>query len=424
MIRAGEKMMAENDNEEIKSFYGLGISPRLLETLEELKFTVPTPIQYKAIPIALEGQDVVGIAQTGTGKTLAFGIPLVQRLVQQEGLGLILVPTRELAIQVNETMEKIQAPFALGTCVLIGGAPFDRQLRSLRKKPRVLVATPGRLIDHLQQKTIDLHTVHSLVLDEADRMFDMGFAPQINRIMRSIPKKGRQTMLFSATMPSGIVSLARGQMQLPLHIEIARAGTAAENISQEVFIIKQDMKEKLLHRLLDQYHGTVLIFTRTKIAAQRIARLVQAWKYRAAEIHSNLRQSQRKDAMEGFKSGKYRILIATDIAARGIDVTGIELVLNYDVPDEAENYVHRIGRTGRIGNKGHAITLATPDQEKEIRSIEKLIQTAIPIAEHPEIPMENFIEVAPRRMSFGGRVRTSQGAGKGRGRTKVMRRRL
>ena len=371
------------------SFYGLGIAPGLLDAINKLGFTVPTPIQHKAIPIAIEGKDIIGIAQTGTGKTIAFGIPMIQRLAQKKGRGLVLVPTRELAIQVNEALRSFTPAFGMGTAVLIGGESMMMQVIALRKIPRIIVATPGRLLDHIGQHRIRLDDVNILVLDEADRMLDMGFAPQIDRILRLIPKD-RQTMLFSATMPEKIVSIASAHMKLPVSTEIAPSGTMVEGISQEIFVVNSEYKGKLLGKLLEQYTGPILMFTRTKRGASKITRLVRSMNHAVAEIHADRSLSQRKEALEGFKSGKYRILVATDIAARGIDVKGIELVINYDLPDDPENYIHRIGRTGRAGHVGHAISLAMPDQGSDVHSIEKLIRRTIPLSDHPAIPKEIF----------------------------------
>lgn len=383
------------------SFYGLGIAPQLLDVLGKMKFHTPTPIQHKAIPLALEGQDVIGIAQTGTGKTLAFGIPMIQRLAQKKGKGLVLVPTRELALQVHQSLLRVDSK--IKQAVLIGGAPMHRQIQDLQRHPRIIVATPGRLIDHMEQRRVSLNDIEILVLDEADRMLDMGFAPQIQRILSAIPRD-KQTMLFSATMPQQIMALASSYMKLPVHVEVARSGTVAEQITQELFIVKKEAKKDLLQKLLDQYHGTILLFSRTKIGARKITRFIRDIRHSAAEIHSDRTLKQRREALEGFKSGRYRILVATDIASRGIDVSGIELVINYDLPDESENYIHRIGRTGRAGDKGHAITFATPDQGKNVRDIEKLMRTVLPISEHPEMPLESFFEAPARKVgSFGGR---------------------
>ena len=363
----------------------MGIAPNLLEAIARLKFTVPTPIQKRSIPIGLEGKDVIAIAQTGTGKTLAFGIPMIQRLAQIKGRGLIMLPTRELAIQVDESLLAVAKHLGLRTAVLIGGTPLGPQRYALEKKPRVIIATPGRLIDFIEQKLISLSDIEILVLDEADRMLDMGFAPQINKILSLVPRQ-RQTMLFSATMPSEIVTIAQRHMELPVQVEIARPGTAADKVTQEVFFIERSAKSRLLEHILQQYPGPVLTFTRTKHAAKNLTRQVKMMGHNAAEIHSNRSLGQRRDALEGFKSGKYRVLIATDIAARGIDVSGIEVVVNYDLPSNSEDYVHRIGRTGRAGLAGRAISFATFDQRGEVRRIEHLIRTAIPIKELPPLP--------------------------------------
>ena len=395
------------DSQSNLSFDGLGISPRVLEILDRLKFKTPTPIQYKAIPAGIEGKDLVGIAQTGTGKTLAFVIPMVQRLSQGKGKGLVLVPTRELAFQVDETLQKIGSAFGIRSAVVVGGASMGLQIQALRRNARVIIATPGRLIDHTEQRTVMLTDVEVLVLDEADRMLDMGFLPQIQHILRFIPRQ-RQTLLFSATMPEAIANIAASHMKLPVNVEIAPSGTLVEEVTHELFIVRRETKNELLRKLLAQYRGSVLIFTRTKIGAHRTARDVRAMGYNATDVHSDRTLSQRREALEGFKTGRYRILIATDIAARGIDVVGIELVINYDLPEDAENYVHRIGRTARAGHKGHAISFATPDQANEVRSIERLIRTALPISEHPEVPLTRFLP--PRRYSFAPR-----GSRRGRG---------
>jgi ATP-dependent RNA helicase RhlE len=390
------------------TFYGLGIAPIILDMLERQRFKVPTPIQQRAIPVALEGKDVLGIAQTGTGKTLAFGIPIIQRLAQFGGRALVLVPTRELALQVDETLQKIAQPFHLRTAVMIGGASMDLQIQSLRRAARVLIATPGRLMDHLNRRSLDLKDVHGLVLDEADRMLDMGFAPQIEKIVRLVPKD-RQTLLFSATMPSEILHIATAYMKLPLRIEIAPQGTVADKVVQELFIVKAESKRALLDKILKQYHGSVLLFTRTKAGARKVSRSVKDMRHTSAEIHSNRSLNQRREALEGFRSGKYRVLVATDIASRGIDVKGIELVINYDLPDDLENYIHRIGRTGRAGLEGRAITFATPDQGGDVKGIERLMRLTLPVSSHPEMPSERFLSYAsPSRSRSGPRPHGGQ----------------
>lgn len=370
-------------------FYGLGIAPKILDKIESVGYDIATPIQHKAIPIAITGKDIIGIAQTGTGKTLAYGIPMIQRLTRKKGRGLVLAPTRELAIQIREALRPFTLALGMRTAVIIGGEAMRSQILALKKKPRIIVGTPGRIIDLLGQRMLRLDDVHVLVLDEADRMLDMGFAPQIKQIIRQIPRD-RQTMLFSATIPTEIMEIASAHMHLPVHTEIAPSGTAAEGVSHEVFVVQKAHKEPLLKRLLDQYTGPVLVFTRTKRGASRVSRSMRKAGYAAAEIHSDRSLPQRKEALEGFKTGKYRVLVATDIAARGIDVHGIELVINYDLPDDPGSYVHRIGRTGRAGMEGRAISLATPDQGTDVRGIEKLIKMSISLSEHPEIPAESF----------------------------------
>ena len=383
-----------------QNFYGLGIAPAILGVIERLKFTVPTKIQFQAIPVALQGQDVMGIAQTGTGKTMAFGIPLIQRLAQIKGRALIVVPTRELAIQVDESLRKIATALGLKTVVLIGGDSMGKQLQALKSQPRILIGTPGRLIDHMQQKTINLHDVHVLVLDEADRMLDMGFGPQIQQLLKQVPQD-RQTLLFSATMPDTIMNIAKSYMKLPVRVEVAPTGTMADKITHELFIVRKELKSGLLESMLSKYKGSVLLFCRTKFSVARLTKQLRGMKHNAAEIHSDRSLSQRKEALEGFKRGKYRILVATDIAARGIDVKGIELVLNYDLPDDPENYIHRIGRTGRASLAGHAVSFATPDQRLDVKNIEKIINQTLPVTDsHPTIQLEKFHHPKTPVMAF------------------------
>ncbi len=370
-------------------FDDLGIDPKILAILHKHKFTVPTPIQHQSIPAGLEGKDLVGIAQTGTGKTLAFGIPLIQRLLTGGGYGLIVLPTRELALQVDESITRIGKELGLRTAVFIGGASMYTQKQMIRNKPHILIATPGRLIDHMEQRTITLNGVSVLILDEADRMLDMGFAPQINKILSAVPKE-RQTMLFSATMPHDIMNIATKHMKLPIRIEVAPQGTAAERVAQEIFMVRKEEKSRLLLALLEGNEDTVLVFTRTKHGATKLTKYLKRNGHDSAELHANRSQAQRKEALDGFKSGKYRLLVATDIAARGIDVTGIGLVVNYDLPQNSEDYVHRIGRTARAGREGKAVSFVLHEQRRDIRDIERLIRSQLKVTPLPQLPAEEL----------------------------------
>ncbi|MFA6523143.1 MAG: DEAD/DEAH box helicase [Candidatus Peribacteraceae bacterium] len=368
------------------TFLTLGIDPKILEILTQKRFTTPTPIQQQSIQPAIEGKDIVGIAQTGTGKTLAFGIPMLQRLFLGKGRGLVVVPTRELAYQVDEVLQMLGTPLGIRTAVLIGGASMGIQKAAIRANPRIVVATPGRLNDHLQQGTITLKEVAVLVLDEADRMLDMGFRPQIEQILRHVPRE-RQTLLFSATMPHEIMKMANAHMKLPIRIEVAPQGTPVAQILQELFIIQKTEKPALLESLLQEHHGTILVFSRTKHGAKKITRNLRERGHSAAEIHANRTLHQRREALEGFRKGKYRVLVATDIAARGIDVANIEVVINYDLPDDPNDYVHRIGRTARAGKEGKAISFATFEQKNEVRDIERLIRSQLRHKPTPTLPV-------------------------------------
>ncbi len=391
------------------SFDDLPLAPQMKEILRSYKFVTPTPIQIKAIPAAMQGDDVIGIAQTGTGKTLAFGLPMIERLARHKGRGLVILPTRELALQVEEELNKLGSKLGMKTVVLIGGANMGKQIRDLKAKPHVIVCTPGRLIDHMEQKTIRLDEVKILVLDEADRMLDMGFAPQLARILTSVPKD-RQTLLFSATMPQDIVTIANKHMKTPVRIEVAQQGTASERVTQELIIVHKAEKLALLKSILGEYKGTILVFSRTKHGAKKICAAVKVMGHTAAELHANKSLSQRREALEGFKIGRYRVLIATDIAARGIDVKGIELVINYDLPDASEDYVHRIGRTGRAGKEGKAISFATPDQLGDVRSIERLIRMKLPVSKRTGLTRIEFPIVEDDRYAPRSNSRSSSGS--------------
>lgn len=367
-----------------KTFRTLPIAPKLLARIDTLGYTVPTPIQLDSIPPLINGRDLIGIAQTGTGKTLAFAVPVIQRIAQLRCTALVLLPTRELALQVNEVFEKIGKGVGLKTSVLIGGADISRQIKSLRTNPHVVIGTPGRIIDHLTRKSLRLSTVKMLVLDEADLMLDMGFAPQIKRILESVPTE-RQTMLFSATMPPAIQKIAENYMCDPLRVEVARSGTLADHIEQEVRYVSNDRKFTELETTLKENSGTAIVFVRTKHSAKKVSYALRSNGFSATEIHSNRSLAQRRAALDGFKSGKHKVLVATDIAARGIDVSGIGRVINFDLPESPEDYVHRIGRTGRAGKSGQAISFATPSQRQLVRRIEKLTGSVIDpsLADYP-----------------------------------------
>ncbi len=388
-------------------FYGLGLAPKLLEIVEHNNFTQPTPIQAQTIPVAIQGKDVIGIAQTGTGKTLAFGLPMLQNIARQRTRGLILVPTRELAAQVDEVLLRFGKSLGLYTAVVVGGASEVRQRRALQRKPHIIIATPGRLIDHLSGNPSLLQHIGILTLDEADRMLDMGFAPQIEKILARVPRQ-RQTMLFSATMPDSIMSIAREHMQTPLRIEIAKPGTVVKEIYQEVIFLDQKEKKTMLQRLLETYHGSVLVFTRTKWGAQKLATSIRQMGHTSADISANRSLPQRRAAIEGFKNGTHRVLVATDIAARGIDVDNIEAVINFDLPSTPDDYVHRIGRTARAGKRGRAISFATPDQQRDVQAIERLIRVQLTKAGKPA-DMPRTAPRSERRSYQAGHGRSQRG---------------
>ncbi len=393
------------------TFEGLGIPDAIFALLKKNNFTSPTPIQHQAIPSAVAGKDVIGIAQTGTGKTLAFGIPLLARLIENKAArAAIILPTRELALQVDDSIRKLGAFLGLRSVVLIGGAPMYRQKQDLRNDPQIIIATPGRLIDHMEQNTVSLANIRILILDEADRMLDMGFAPQIARILKAVPKE-RQTMLFSATMPAEIAKIAMTHMKLPLRIEVAPAGTSADKVEQEMIVVSKDARFPLLMKIINETKGSVLVFSRTKHGAHRVCQWLGQMNVQAGEIHSERSLGQRIRALDDFKRGISRILVATDIAARGIDVKNIALVVNYDLPDNNEDYVHRIGRTARAGTTGKAISFVLPDQMGDVRAIERLIRKTIPVTRHVSAANDNV--GMPADMLTRSRGGSSFGGGRG-----------
>src|SRR5512139_2611873 len=359
------------------SFNQFNLDPRLLKNVQAMDFEEPTPIQAATIAPALEGRDILGSAQTGTGKTAAFLLPLLQKLINtprtREPRALVLVPTRELALQVSEQAQQLSRTTGLKAVTVYGGVGYGPQEDALRKGVDIVIATPGRLIDHLEKRNVNLMSLQVLVLDEADRMLDIGFLPDIRRIMRQLPKE-RQTFLFSATLQP-IVALAREVTRGDaVRVEVEKTATP-DTIAHALYPVPEHLKFQLLKRLLeDDQMDSVLIFARTKHRADRIVRDLQRAKVQAAVIHGNRSQSQRVAALEAFKRGHSRVLVATDIAARGIDVEGISHVVNYDVPMQAEDYVHRIGRTGRAQEVGEAYTLVTPADERMVNRIEYVLQ--------------------------------------------------
>jgi ATP-dependent RNA helicase RhlE len=359
------------------TFATLGLQPALVRRCEALGYKEPTPIQRQAIPVVLGGSDLIGCAETGTGKTAAFLLPLLQRLGAQARPGvraLVIAPTRELATQIETNYRELNPTPAMRCVNLIGGASMTRQLSALRQRPAVVIATPGRLLDHMERGSVDLSGVEALVLDEADRMLDMGFWPAIRRVLAALPTK-RQTLLFSATMSPAIEQLARTTMHKPELVEVNQRGKAAGTVAQSAYPVAATSKTALLLDLLERERDDferVLVFTRTRRGAERLAHILRAREHSADRIHADRTQPQREAALRGFKEGRTRVLVATDIAARGIDVDSISHVINYDVPEQPEDYVHRIGRTGRAGKQGRALTLVTPVDELSMRAIERM----------------------------------------------------
>ncbi len=364
-------------------FASLGLSAASLTALTKAGYEKPTPIQAQTIPAGLAGKDVIGCAATGTGKTAAFVLPMIERLKGKKGIkALILAPTRELALQIAEHAQRFGFPQGVKNVVLIGGVGMGAQIEGL-KHANVCIATPGRLIDHLTQGTASLAGVEILVLDEADRMLDMGFKPQLTRILAKLPRT-RQTLLFSATMAGEVADFARAHSKDPVRVEVARSGTTASRATQCVYEVGQNEKTPLLLALLAQDEESTLVFTRTKRRADKLTKSLARAGHEVERIHADRSQSQRKYALDGFKSGKYRVLVATDIAARGIDVADIGHVVNFDLPHVPEDYVHRVGRTARASASGHASAFASPDEMALLRDIEKLLRVKVPRAEVPE----------------------------------------
>ena len=362
------------------NFSQLGLAPAQVRSCESLGYTEPTPIQKQGIPVVLSGRDLIGCAETGTGKTAAFLLPLIQKMTETARPGvrvLVLAPTRELAMQIQKNYGELNRVKANRGVTVIGGANMRTQISDLRRGAAIVIATPGRLLDLTERGAVNLSTVEFLVLDEADRMLDMGFLPAIRRILSLLPTK-RQTLLFSATMSSDIEKLARTTMKEPKLVEVSPRGKAATMVEQTAYPVAQESKTALLLDLLErEKFERVLVFTRTRRGAERLSHILSAREHSVNRIHSDRTQPQREAALRGFRDGQTRVLVATDIAARGLDVDAVSHVINYDVPAAPEDYVHRIGRTGRAGNAGRALTIVTPVDESSMQAIERLTGQAV-----------------------------------------------
>ncbi|WP_121630781.1 DEAD/DEAH box helicase [Tropicibacter alexandrii] len=410
----------------MSDFASLGLAPKLNEALDRAKLTKPTPIQLQAIPHALNGDDVLGLAQTGTGKTLAFGLPLIHNLMSDQGRrapksvkALILAPTRELVNQIADNLRMLTDGTHLRVTTVVGGQSINRQIGVLSKGVDILVATPGRLIDLIDRRAVDLSTARNLVLDEADQMLDMGF---IHALRRIAPQLGtpRQTMLFSATMPKQMEELSRAYLTDPKRIQVAPPGKAADKVTQSIHFIGKGEKPAKLREILNADRDALtLVFARTKHGAEKLMKGLVADGFNAASIHGNKSQGQRDRAIKAFREGEITILVATDVAARGIDIPGVAYVINYELPEVPDNYVHRIGRTARAGREGEAIAFCAPEEGDLLRQIQKLMKVDIPVASGfaPIGPIPKDPDRKPRGGGGGGRGR-GHGGGQGQGRGK------
>jgi ATP-dependent RNA helicase RhlE len=396
-------------------FVDFPLSESIQESIRQAGFEKPTPIQAASIPHSLEGKDVIGLAQTGTGKTAAFAIPIIQRLAQRTELGgLVLAPTRELAAQITVMFNQLGVNSGIRVATIVGGVPMDRDAKALKSWPNVLVATPGRLLDHIENNSLSLAEIEVLVVDEADRMHDMGFIPQIRRILAALPEK-RQTLMFTATMPPDVERIARRSMKDPVRVQIG-VTAPAQRARQELFELPEEGKAPLLLRLLAKSDGRVLVFVRTKRGVDRLARTIGARGFHAVRIHGDLEQAHRDKSLAEFRHGRCRVMVATDIAARGLDISGIEHVINYDFPHHAEDYVHRIGRTARVDASGLATSFVTRLDRRFVAEVRRLIGDKLPAPE----PVEGYTPSADHPSDHGpgrpGRDRGRGRGGRGRGR--------
>jgi len=388
--------------ESSQSFDDLGLTPELRVAVAELGWQRPTPIQALVIPPALAGRDLIGLAATGSGKTAAFGLPIVQRLPADGRVrALVLSPTREITLQTKSFLDYFGASRRLRAVALIGGLQIRHQMDALARKPQIVVATPGRLLDHLERGTVRLDAVSELVLDEGDHMLDLGFMPQIHRILEHLPEQ-RHTMLFSATMPPPIERLAQRFLTEPLRLDVTPKGKAARGITHRLYLVDIDNKRPCILSLLNRELGTTLVFTRRKVDAEWLSRVLEREGHRVERIHSDLTQAQRLAALDGFREGRHRILVATDVAARGLDIPAIEHVINYDIPDTVEDYVHRAGRTARGDAEGVVSTIATFLDKPLIKEIEATLGHELPRC--TTLGVEPYVEYKPRRR-LGRRLR-------------------
>ena len=370
----------------MNNFSGLELAPPLLRAISDEGYSTPSPIQEKSIPALLKGKDLLGVAQTGTGKTAAFSLPLLHRIaatgnksLPRSPRALILAPTRELAGQINDSLRAYGRNLPLRSFAVFGGASIRPQIKLLAKGVHIIVATPGRLLDLMNQGHIQLDAVEVFILDEADRMLDMGFIPDVKKITAALPQ-WRQTIMFSATMPKSIQGLADGLLKEPVRVEVSPGATTAEKVEQKVLFVAKEKKRALISELMtDKNIKRVLVFTRTKHGADRVARHLDQSGIKSVAIHGNKSQNARQRALDSFRSGKIRALVATDIAARGIDVDGVTHVINFDLPNEPESYVHRIGRTARAGEKGIALSFCDHEERGYLRDIERVIHQSVPV---------------------------------------------
>ena len=384
----------------MNSFKEMGLNPLIDSSLEVLTFTTPTPIQAQTIPLALQGRDILGSAQTGTGKTLAFAIPLVNRLLNNPTeTALVLVPTRELAQQVHQATRQLLGPKSnLRSALLIGGEAFFRQVQQLRSQARIIVGTPGRIIDHLEQGTLSFKDTHFLVLDETDRMFDMGFEKQIEQIIKQVPKE-RQTLMFSATIPNNIIKTASRYLINPERVAIGKESSPVLKIKQEVVFVSEAEKEAKLIELLATYQESTIIFVKTKWNTEKLAEKLGDFNFKAIALHGDLRQNRRERVIASFRKGTYSVLVATDIAARGIDIPHVRHIVNFDLPQNPEDYIHRIGRTGRAGAEGFAMCLVTPKDSKNWKIIDRFANSESGITDSDRASLS---ERPGRRRTGGG----------------------